>query len=481
MKLCLTLAEESLSALNTKLSSYDGRVELIEARLDFLEQPGIPVLPSSPRSQFIATLRPRREGGEYDGPEKPRLELLGKAAEQGFHWIDIEHDAQVPESLPAATRLIRSRHFFDAFPDDLDARFPVGRRRDLGKLAVKIEKTSQLTRLLDWIRDRSGRNPSIVIGMGELGQPSRYLAPILGSEWTYVCEDSDLPRAPGQFTLEEGLALGRPEAGSHFYAIIGRPVGHSLSPPLHNALFRHYGLAGSYIRLPLDELDPWFEYLARTPIRFRGFSVTLPFKTDVLRFCSGGYESPVESINTLVYKDGEWKGLNTDYRGFLAPLLNRKIRLRGASAVVVGYGGVAHTAVGALLSEKVRVTVTGRDAAKGKAFAQSYGCDWMPPDGVSGPLDLLVNTTPVGQYPHIEESPLPEQLLRFDVVYDLVYNPEMTRLLRVAKQKGSQIISGNEMFIEQAAQQFLTWTGIDPDRQLMREVIREQHSRHGSS
>ena len=118
--------------------------------------------------------------------------------------------------------------------------------------------------------------------MGELGQPARYLATLLGSEWTYVCEDAEVPRAPGQFSLKEARSLGQPSSETPFFGIIGRPVRHSLSPALHNGLFRHYGLPGSYIRLPLDRLDPWFDYLAKSSLGFQGFSVTLPFKTDIV-------------------------------------------------------------------------------------------------------------------------------------------------------------------------------------------------------
>ena len=472
MKLCLTVAEKSVSNLNRKLAFHDGQVDTIEARLDYLQRLELPQLPTAPKSRYVATCRPEREGGRYRGGEPERIRLLEQAAENGFHWIDLEHDVTAPVSLPTRTRLIRSRHVFGSFPANLQAEFPSVCGDELGKLAVQVHSTRELVQLLEWAESEPPRGPHILIGMGELGQPARYLAPLLGSEWTYVCEDAEVPSAPGQFSLREARGLGQPTTETPFFGIMGQPVRHSLSPPLHNGLFRHYGLPGSYIRLPLDTLDPWFDYLAKSSLRFQGFSVTLPFKTDVIRFCQG-HDSPVRSVNTLAGAAPNWMGSNTDFPGFLSPLLSR-VALEGTSAVVLGNGGVAHTAVGALLSRGVQVTVAGRNEGRLESFARQFGCRWILMQDFRGSADLLVNATPVGQHPNVDASPLSETQLHFELVYDLVYNPEETKLIRQARHRGCKIISGMEMFVEQAARQFLAWTGKDPDRMLMRDLIREQ-------
>ncbi len=469
MKLCLTVAEKSVSDLNQKLAFHDGGVDYIEARLDYLRRPELPRLPAAPMSRYIATCRPEREGGEYRGDEAKRIRLLQQAAANGFHLIDLEHDVAVPGSLPSGTGLIRSRHVFGPFPADLEAELPRLRRGELGKLAVQVHTSSELVRLMEWAQSLSRR--MILIGMGELGQPARYLATLLGSEWTYVCEDAEVPRAPGQFSLKEARSLGQPSSETPFFGIIGRPVRHSLSPALHNGLFRHYGLPGSYIRLPLDRLDPWFDYLAKSSLGFQGFSVTLPFKTDIVRFCRR-HDSPVRSVNTLAGGARKWVGSNTDFPGFLAPLLSR-VELEGTSAVVVGNGGVAHTVVAALQSRGVKVTVCGRSKQRLEDFARQYGCRWVLIQDFRGRADLLVNTTPVGQHPNVDASPMSESQLDCELVYDLVYNPQKTRLLQQAHRRGCKIISGIEMFVEQAARQFLAWTGKDPDRTLMRNLILE--------
>ena len=471
MKLCLTLAEKSVSDLNQKLGFHDGRVEYIEARLDYLQRLELPHLPATPKSRYIATCRPEREGGEYRGKETERIRFLERAAEHGFHWIDLEHDVTVPASLPTRTRVIRSRHVFGSFPASLPAEFPTLCAGELGKLAVQVHTTRELVQLLEWAEREPPRGPHVLIGMGELGQPSRYLVPLLGSKWTYVCEDAEVPRAPGQFSLREARGLGQASTETPLFGIIGQPVLHSLSPPLHNGLLRHYGLPGSYIRLPLDTLDPWFDYLAKSSLRFQGFSVTLPHKTDVIRFCQD-YDSPVRAVNTLVGRARNWVGSNTDFPGFLSPLLSR-VELEGTSAVVLGNGGVAHTAVGALLSRGVQVTVAGRNEERLENFARQFGCRWVLMQDYRGRADLLVNTTPVGQHPNVDASPLSETQLNFELVYDLVYSPEQTKLLQQARRRGCKMISGMEMFVEQAARQFLAWTGQDPDRMLIRDLIRK--------
>ena len=473
MQLCLTLAERSIEALNRKVRQYDGQVDLIEIRLDYLDQLHLPCLPISPQSSYVATCRPQREGGMYGGEELARFKLLRRAAEHGFDWVDLEHDVVFPEILTTGIRIIRSRHIFDAFPIDLDSELLTLKGGDLQKLAIKVHNTVEMVRLLKWTESSKhlvGRH--IVIGMDDPGQPTRYLAPFLGSEWTYVCEETSIPSAPGQFSLKEGRQLGKAFPSAPLYGVIGKPVRHSLSPALVNGLFRHYGFSGSYIRLPLDTLDPWFQYVEKSSLDFHGFSVTLPFKTDVIRFCQK-YDSPVGAINTLCARGDNWKGLNTDYTAFLSPLLSR-LSLKGASVVVIGNGGVAHTVVSALLGQGARVTITGRNKDRLARFARQFKCPSVLLQHLNSHADLLVNTTPVGQHPNIDSSPLTKSQLDFDVVYDLVYNPEKTRLLKQAKEQGAQTITGMEMFVEQAALQFRAWTGTNPNRIIMRDLIHEE-------
>ena len=468
--LCLTLTETSLADLQRKIAAYAGRVAVLEVRLDFLDSPQLPELPAESGTEFLATLRPCREGGRYQGPEWERLQLLRQAGQKGFSWIDLEHDVE-ETSWPDGLRIVRSIHCCGSFPESLDSlNSRLESRGHVSKIAVQVTTTRQLVRLLDWMQPRLAKRNQIVLGMGDLGQPSRFLGALLGNRWTYVCEHSEAPAAAGQFSLEEAESvynlteLGQPR----LFGVLGNPVAHSLSPRVHNALFRHFGIEALYLPIALDRLEPWFAFLGRSGMDFRGFSVTLPFKTRILRYLAPN-GPPLDSINTLTLLDG-WRGFNTDYEGFLRPL-EKRLRLAGQRALVLGNGGVARTVVRALLERGCQVTAAGRDRQKIALFAEETGCRGILFKELPVPADLCVNTTPLGQYPYSDESPLDPSQMNFEWAYDLVYRPRRTRFLQLAQEQGLQTISGLEMFVEQAALQFQIWTGIEPDRGLIEELV----------
>lgn len=473
--LCLTLAEASLAELERKLEWYAARVHLIEVRLDHLDRPAIPRLPDPCSAQLVATARPEREGGRWQGSESKRLALLRGAAEAGFAWVDLEHDA-IAEPMPAACRIIRSLHDFSGTPDLKRA---MGRLAvhgaDCYKLAVQTQSTRDLVALLRWRESLGPHCNVLALGMGEMGRLSRLLGPFLGNPWTYVAEDGGQPVAPGQFSLGEAIDRYRLDQWvriPEIYGVIGNPVGHSRSPQLHNTLFRHYGLEKLYLPVPVDDLEAWFGYLEDTALPFRGFSVTIPHKLGVGKFCSVR-ESGSDSLNTLTWNGTGWTAATTDIEGFVRPLQFRYPDLAGRSAVVLGTGGVAEAVIPALRDLGMEVIVVGRNPERTAGLAKRFGCRHGSLAEPVGTAFLCVNTTPVGQFPHVDEAPLDPGQIHFDVVYDLVYNPSNTRLLQMARERGAEVISGRDMFVEQAVGQFIRWTGIDPDRELMRKALEE--------
>lgn len=478
-RLCLTIAEGSTSKLVRKIAQYRNSCDLIEVRLDFLKHPQVPELPDSARATFLATCRPLREGGHFSGSEDDRLALLKQASSSGFEWIDLEHDLEPRPELAPGTRVVRSFHSFDAFPADFDRLFDRMSRSapDIVKIAVPITTSLELAGLLQWMESLSSPQARVLIGMGPMGQASRILGAFLGNAWTYVAEGDDDPAAPGQFSLsraQQQFRLDQWKTVPQLYGVIGNPVAHSLSPLIMNQLFSQYQREGLYLPLLLDQTDSWFKYMGSSRLPFRGFSVTLPFKRDVMRHLES-CETQLDSINTLSWTGTGWKGLNTDYQGFLLPL-TRRTDLPSKSALILGNGGVAHTVAAALQANGVEVTVVGRNADRVSKFADQYGCSWATFADLPIRADLCVNTTPVGQAPEVEYSPLEKDHLDFDLVYDLIYNPETTRLLRLAQEAGIETLSGIEMFAEQAALQFHIWSGIDPDRVIIRQILREQQT-----
>lgn len=469
-RLCLILAEKDLKTLEHKLYSCREATPYVEVRLDFLEHPEVPELPVLPRPTLIATCRRPEDGGHFRGSETDRLQLLGQAAQSGFDWVDLEEHAAEPGELPPGVRVARSHHDFAGFPSDLDAvwsRLGSVGRADVRKMAVRVDSTTQLTRLLAWM-EQPREEGRVVIGMGPLGQPSRSLGFFLGNEWTYVSEKDQV--APGLFTLQQAEGDWRLVPGPtnrRIYGILGNPVAHSLSPALHNRLFDFHHISAVYLPFHLDSIDPWLEYVEKSRLQFGGFSVTLPFKKDVVKYARSS-ESEERALNTLVKAENGWRGLNTDYLGFLNPLLPIPAR---TTALVLGTGGVAHTVVKALTDHGVHVTVVGRASDRTREFAERYGCARAIFDDLPLAADWCINCTSIGQHPDVGNSPLDDEDMRFDLIYDLVYRPERTRLIRQAESKGVKAITGTRMFIEQAALQFQAWTGIDPDRAILGDLV----------
>ncbi len=472
-RLCLILAEKDLGALERKLDASRSSCPYIEVRLDFLKHPQVPALPARPRPALIATCRRPEDGGRFDGSESDRLQLLGQAARAGFDWLDLEQDVMDPPDLPPGVRIVRSHHDFGGFPLDLDAvwsRLSSEGKADVRKMAVRVDTTAQLTRLLLWMEKGQERG-RVLIGMGPFGQPSRSLGFFLENEWTYVSEQDQV--APGLFTLRQAhgeWGLVPRKTKPRIYGVLGNPVAHSMSPALHNRLFDFYGVDGVYLPLHLNSVEPWFDYVEKSRLEFGGFSVTLPFKKDVVKYAGFG-ASEDRALNTLVKTESGWRGLNTDYFGFLNPLL--PIPRGRTTALVLGTGGVAHTVVKALTDHAVHVTVAGRAREKTTEFAERYGCATAVFDDLPLAADWCINCTSVGQQPDIGYSPLKDEDVRFELVYDLVYRPEKTKLIRQAESKGIRTITGTRMFIEQAALQFQAWTGIDPDRAQLRRFMAE--------
>jgi len=250
---------------------------------------------------------------------------------------------------------------------------------------------------------------------------------------------------------------------------VARPSGHSVSPAMHNAAFRTAHLDAVYVPLEAADADDFLGFAAAMDVR--GASITLPFKVDLLpRVAADDLSRRVGAVNTLVRDDGGgWRGTNTDVAGFLAPI-NGRLALNGSRASVLGAGGAARGAALALADAGARVVIHARRIEAARDVASDLRVDYaaMPP--APGSWDLLVNATSAGMEPQADETPWPGA--RFDgrLVYDLVYNPQETRLLREARAAGCATLGGLDMLVAQAAQQFELWTGRPPQAGVMRSA-----------
>jgi shikimate dehydrogenase len=262
-------------------------------------------------------------------------------------------------------------------------------------------------------------------------------------------------------------------ASTPVYAVVGRPIGHSVSPAMHNAAFAATGVDGVY--LPCEAAD-FEDFVALADaLGIAGASVTAPFKEDAARAAG-----QAGALNTLRRRaggpagdsPGGWEGINTDVEGFLAPLAAEA--LEGRRAAVVGAGGSARSVVSGLVSRGARVSVHARRPEAAQALADRAQVTAGPWPVPRGSWDLLVNTTPVGTHPDVDRSPVDAADLPVGLdgalVYDLVYNPRPTRLLRDAATAGCRTLDGLDMLVAQAIRQFAWWTGVTPEARVLREA-----------
>ena len=257
------------------------------------------------------------------------------------------------------------------------------------------------------------------------------------------------------------------------YGVLGNPIGHSLSPVMHNAAFKAAGVNALYAAFESSDLEGSIRGIRALGVC--GMSVTIPFKTSVIPYLDelDSLAEKIGAVNTIVNVKGRLKGYNTDGLGAMKAL-EAKIDLAGKRCVLVGAGGAAR-GIGFVAREKgMELVVAARSMERGQALADFLGCPFILLERIREiRADVLIQTTPVGMFPHENVSPVPKEMLQKNmVVMDAIYNPLETRLLKSARAKGCTTISGLEMFIHQGAEQFRLWTGLDPHVDLMRTVVK---------
>ncbi len=268
-------------------------------------------------------------------------------------------------------------------------------------------------------------------------------------------------------------------AQTELYGIIGNPVRHSLSPMIHNGAFKRLGLNAVYLVFEVRNLEEALRGIRGLGVR--GVSVTIPFKTEVVRFLDKveGLAKKIGAVNTIVNKGGKLIGCNTDCNGGLEAL-EEKMDLKGKRVFLLGAGGAAR-AIGFGLKERdCQLIIANRSRDRGEALSRELKCHYLPIASLfrmkAGELeaDVMINATSLGMYPRDKKSPVPKKLLEEGMmVMDIVYQPLETRLLREAKEKGCLTINGLEMLVRQGAAQFEIWTGMRPDMGEIRKELYE--------
>ena len=257
------------------------------------------------------------------------------------------------------------------------------------------------------------------------------------------------------------------------YGVLGNPIGHSLSPVMHNAAFKAAGVNALYAAF--ESSDPEGSIRGMRALGICGMSVTIPFKTSVISYLDelDPLAERIGAINTIVNEKGRLKGYNTDGLGAIKAL-EGKIDLAGKRCVLVGAGGAAR-GIGFMARERgMKLVVANRSMDRGLALADFLECPFIPLERIREiRANVLIQTTPVGMFPHENASPVPDYVFQKEmVVMDAIYNPLETRLLKSARAEGCATINGLEMFIHQGVEQFRLWTGLNPDADLMRTAVK---------
>jgi len=481
-RVCVSLAERDLETLHARLGGLDG-ADLVEIRLDALEEPealesdDLRDLMRRSRVPVGFTVRPQWHGGGYRGNESARRTLLRDAAACGAAFIDVELDAEwVAEALESTPcPVIVSHHWEDARPSDLDDRIErlLEMKPSLAKLVAMAETPTDSLPLL-----RAGElliaagQPATCFCMGKEGKASRLLAAACGAGLIYAAVREEREVAPGQWSLHQltdVVRLGGWQRGFGLCGLIGHPIGHSLSPVIFNAVFQERGVPLAYVPLPGEDLDANLELAAA--MGFRGLSVTMPFKERMARRCSAldPLAEATGAVNTVVATPEGWAGYNTDGEAVVEALAER-MPLDGAEVALLGAGGAARAAAVALARAGADLTVLNRTVSRAEEIAALAGVAAGPMDALErGGFAAIINATPVGMLGSglQDETPLPAEWLDgTEVVFDMVYRPRRTRLLREAAAKGCAIVEGLEMFVRQAAAQYRLLTGDLDDQPL---------------
>lgn len=488
-RVCVTLGESTPAAVIDRMVDLHELADLFEIRADALQDPDLLTLLRARRRPLVFTCRPKEQGGQLEVEPARRRQLLMEAARRGFDYVDVEGDSGFTDVMveKAGRGLIVSHHDFEGTPEDLAGLYQrlAGLGADLVKIAVTPRSIADVGRLLACARavNAAGGPPLLPVAMGPLGLPTRLLAGRLGAPFTYSAPEAGAEAAPGQVDaarLHQLYRVRQVGPATRAYGLLGTDVQRSLSPAAHNAAFVARGLDAIYLPLQAEALAP---FLAALPaLELSGFAVTRPFKSAIVERLDELDEAAAlaGSVNTVVVREGQLSGSSTDGLGVLVPL-RRRLDPKGREVVILGAGGAARAAAFALSHRGAHVTVLARRSEQASAVAQAADCAWGTLDSLHRRAwDVLVNATPVGSWPGAQESPVPGALLRPGrVVFDMVYTPLETRLLREAAAAGCTVIDGLEMLVAQAAAQFESWTGLEAPVEAMREGALAELARRG--
>jgi len=504
-KLCVAIQAGSADQMKDRAEAALADTKFLELRLDFLAKPAA-ALPSV--KEFlaghrdvtaIATCRRKQFGGQFVGNLAAEFEVLSAAAVAGCKIVDLEVES-AEEAKPAAlarfreglrragAALLVSFHDFthteglEQAAARIEAFHP-----DFVKVVSTALALADNLAILRLIEERSLSANVVGIAMGEEGLVSRVLGPRAGAAFTFASSSDGVETAPGQVTarmLRDVFRMEQLDKATRIFGVAGNPIAHSLSPLMHNIAFRKEGV--NAVLLPLKALSITDLLTLVRELPLAGVAVTMPLKQEVLPYLASmnPLTAKIGACNTLrVGTDGRIVGFNTDVAGVVRPL-EKRLKLKGARVAVLGAGGAARSAVFGLVEEGAEVLIVNRTYETAVALAKEAKAQALKPEMFAkGHFDVLINSTPCGMKGSKQALPFVlkdgENGLNAGLVFDMVYNPLETPLLKLARERGIPVVTGLEMFVQQGARQFEIWTGKPAPEAEMLRVVELELKRRG--
>jgi 3-dehydroquinate dehydratase / shikimate dehydrogenase len=485
-RVCVPVAASDPSEMITKAEGLIRDNTFLEFRLDYLTRPALAIpkikqlIEYHPHVVTVATCRRVAGGGKFRGSIVSQLEILAKAAAAGCQLVDVELQTASHckldrlEQLRGSAALILSFHDFRSTKNlDEVLEKMVAFPSDFYKVVTTATTLYDNVVMMKFLEKNSDRHSLIGLCMGEQGIISRVLGVRAGSVFTFGAVSPDEKTAPGQVTaqdLRNTYRIEQVDAATRVYGVVGDPVAHSLSPAIMNAALRRETVNGVYVALHAKTLKDLLACVREIPIH--GLSVTMPYKEAVLRYLDNtdSHTTKIGACNTVVRaQDGKLYGFNTDTTGVVRPLQQR-LSLEQAKVLVLGAGGAARAAVYGLKERGAEVYILNRTPGPAQKLARSARARTLKrPDLKKHTFDVIVNATPIGM--DSKESPLKQDEIKARYVFDMIYDPVETPLLKLAKAAGAEVIPGIEMFVQQAARQFEIWTGKPAPWEEMLRVV----------
>ncbi len=481
-KICLVLTEKKLEKNLALLEKYRDYIDIVELRVDFLDQSEILHLRDFPRKAkipCILTVRRKADGGFFTGGEGARMTIFARGLafaspdpSQNFAYVDLEDDFDASGIEEAArvfnVRIIRSMHCNKPVKNIVETINNIKQcEMDIPKLAFTAHSLEDARKIFSASKELEDQD-FILTAMGPYGLCTRILANKIKSHIVYTFSSEYIKKNKLEkelidpVTLNELYNFRNIDLDTKVFGVAGSDVNLSLSPQIHNTGFQKKNLNSVYLPFSTVNTKELLDFAHE--LKINGLSITVPFKTEIMNNINAISDDAksVGAVNTILLQNKKWKGYNTDLDGFqqsLIEFLDVK-DLKSYKVAIIGAGGAGKAVARVINSLNGDACIFNRTAEHARNIAKQYDFKWAILDIVNTKelvkySDLIIQTTVAGMEPNIEEDPLSFYTFSGkEKVFELIYRPETTKLLSRARAAGCQVCNGFKMLEYQAVYQF---------------------------